>query len=198
MADARDGRAVDPIAESLYEVDASDPGSELVDRAGMPAEEVAQIGRLMKSLSELREAEQRVSDASQRYMRLSAQDMRAIHYLIVAGNRGAVITPGMLTAHLGISAASTTKLLNRLERGGHITRHVHPTDRRAFAIEVTAETEAAAMQSVGRQQAKRFNAAARLTPDERETVTRFLRDMTDELSLADADWAKGDERDSVH
>lgn len=197
MADARGERAADPIAESLYEVDASDPRGELVDRTGMPAEELAQIGRLMKSLSELREAEQLVSDASQRYMRLSTQDMRAIHYLIVAGNRGAVITPGMLTAHLGISAASTTKLLNRLERGGHITRQVHPTDRRAFAIEVTAATETAAMQTVGRQQAKRFNAAARLTPEERETVTRFLRDMTGELSLADVDWAGAAGEDPV-
>ncbi len=184
MADARGERAADPIAESLYEVDASDPRGELVDRTGMPAEELAQIGRLMKSLSELREAEQLVSDASQRYMRLSTQDMRAIHYLIVAGNRGAVITPGMLTAHLGISAASTTKLLNRLERGGHITRQV-------------PATETAAMQTVGRQQAKRFNAAARLTPEERETVTRFLRDMTGELSLADVDWAGAAGEDPV-
>lgn len=191
MAESRSRATGDPVSEHLYEVDSSDPRSELVDRSGLSSEEIAQVGRVMRALSELRDAEQRLSEASQQYMRLSTQDMRAIHYLIVAKNRGAVVTPGMLTAHLGGSAAATTKLLNRLERGGHLTRHVHPTDRRAFAIEVTAETETAAMQSVGRQQAKRFHAAARLSAEERETVIRFLREMTEDLSLDGVDWAEG-------
>ncbi len=192
MAESAPETAPDPIAENLYDVEFSDPRSELVDRAHLSAEDVAQIGRLMKALSALREAEQRVSDASQRYMRLSAQDMRALHYLIVARNRGLVATPGMIAAHLGISAASTTKLLNRLERGGHVARQVHPSDRRAFAIVVTAETEAAAMRTVGRQQSKRFRAAAHLTAGERETVIRFLTDMTQDLSLDGAEWASAD------
>ena len=191
MADARSQETGDSIAENLYEVGSNDPRSELVDRSGLSPDEVAQISQVMRGLSELRSAEQRLSDASQRYMKLSSQDMRAIHYLIVAKNRGAVITPGMLTAHLEISAASTTKLLNRLERGGHLTRHVHPSDRRAFAIEVTPGTETAAMQSVGRQQAKRFHAAARLSSVEREAVIRFLREMTEDLSLDGVDWAEG-------
>ena len=132
--------ARDAISESLYDVDASDPRSELVDRSGLPAADVAQIGRLMRAFSHLREVESAASEASQRYMKLSAQDMRAVHYLIVAQNQGELVTPGMLASHLRISAASTTKLLNRLEKGGHIVRQVHPTDRRAFAIEVTPET----------------------------------------------------------
>ncbi|KKI21737.1 MULTISPECIES: MarR family winged helix-turn-helix transcriptional regulator [unclassified Leucobacter] len=192
MPEAPGGGVPDPIAANLYEVDSSDPRSELVDRSGLSPEAVAQIGRLMGSLSALRDVEQRVSDASQKYMRLSAQDMRALHYLIVAKNRAELATPGMLAAHLGISAASTTKLLNRLERGGHVVRNVHPADRRAFAIEVTRETEVSAMQTVGRQQAKRFHAAARLTGEERETVIRFLDDMAAELSLDGADWAGGE------
>ena len=125
--------ARDAISESLYDVDASDPRSELVDRSGLPAADVAQIGRLMRAFSHLREVESAASEASQRYMKLSAQDMRAVHYLIVAQNQGELVTPGMLASHLRISAASTTKLLNRLEKGGHIVRQVHPTDRRGDA-----------------------------------------------------------------
>lgn len=68
-------------------------------------------------------------------------------------------------------------------------RQVHPVDRRAFAIEVTPDTEASAMQTVGRQQARRFHAAARLTAEEREVVIRFLKDMTQEISLSNAAWA---------
>lgn len=190
MADSGTSGGRDSISENLYEVDSSDPRSELIDRSALTPEHVAQIGRLMKALSALREAEQSVSEASQKYMKLSTQDMRALLYLIVAKNRGEVATPGMLATHLKISAASTTKLLNRLEKGGHIVRHVHPVDRRALAIEVTPETQASAMQSVGKQQARRFHAAARLTSNEREVVIRFLDDMTQEISITNADWAR--------
>lgn len=179
----------DSISRHLYEVDSSDPHSQLVDRSEIAPEHVAQIGRLMKSLSVLREAEEALSSASQKYMKLSQQDMRALHFLIVAKNRHETVTPGMLAAHLSISAASTTKLLNRLEKGGHIVRRVHETDRRAFAIEITPETETSAMQTVGQQQARRFYAAARLTSDEREVVIRFLDDMAQEIAITNAAWA---------
>lgn len=178
----------DPISASMYWLQSSDPDGELIDRSNMAPEDIAQIGELMQALSGLREAEQRMAEASERYMKLSTLDMRALHYLIVAKNRGLVVTPGMVAAHLDISAASTTKLLNRLEEGEHVIRQVHPEDRRAFSIEVTQETRTSAMQTVGRQHAKRFYAAARLTRDERETVIRFLTDMTKELALDDAGW----------
>ncbi|MFC5338446.1 MarR family winged helix-turn-helix transcriptional regulator [Leucobacter denitrificans] len=179
----------DPISGRLYEVDASDPKSELVDRAGLGTRDIAQIDTLMKALSALREEEQRISDASQRYMGLSALDMRALHYLIIAKNRDEVVTPSMIANYLEISAASTTKLLNRLEQGGHIVRHVHPVDRRAFAIEVTPESRAAAMQTVGSQHAQRFHSAARLSGDERDVVIRFLTEMTRDISMDKATWA---------
>lgn len=180
----------DPVAERLYEVDATDPLERLVDRSNVSSEDVVQIGRLMRALSDLRTAEERLSEASQQYMKLSQLDMRAIHYLIVAENRGTTVTPGMLAAHLEISAASTTKLLNRLEQGGHVTREVHQADRRAFVVRVTPATAEVAMETVGRQQAKRFHSAAALTGEQREVVIGFLQDMTQQLSLEDVAWAK--------
>lgn len=179
----------DPIAESLYDLEFGDPEGELFDRSGLSPAEVLQIGRLMRALVDLREADQAIMVASEKYMRLSAQDMRALQYLIVAKNRGEVVTPSMIAAHLKISPASTTKLLNRLERAGHVVRRLHPADRRAFAIEITPGTESAAKETVGRQHAKRLNAAVRLTQEERETVIRFLRDMVQEMSIENAEWA---------
>lgn len=174
---------------AIYDVEASDPRSTLVDRTGVAPEDLQQIALVMGALGELREAEQKLSRASRRYMQLNETDMRALHYLIVCANRHAIATPGGIAQHLAISTASTTKLLDRLEKGGHIVRSPHPTDRRALAITITDDTRHAAMQTVGRQQAKRFYAAARLTREERAVVIRFLQDMTQEIALPDEAWA---------
>ena len=178
---------------AIYDVEASDPRSALIDRTGVPPEDLRQIAVLMGALGSLREAEQRLSLASRRYMQLNETDMRALHYLIVCANRGLVATPSGIAHHLGVSTAATTKLLDRLERGGHIRRAPHPTDRRALAITITDETRNAAMETVGRQQAKRFYAAARLTPAERDIVIRFLTDMTEEITLRDESWLPKDD-----
>lgn len=189
MENRDSAETADRISENLYRVGMKAGRSDLVDVSDVPEAAMEEIAQLMNALARLREAETLLSEASRKYMKLSEQDMRALHYLIVAKRQGEIVTPGMIAAHLRISAASTTKLLNRLERDNHITRRLHPRDRRAFVIEVTPETEASAKQTVGRQQARRFYAAARLTSEERAAVTRFLTDMAEEISLTRADWA---------
>ncbi len=180
------------VPTNIYDVNAADPENRLVDRSSMAASDVNHIGELMAALGRLRTAEQQLFDASLKYMKLNQSDMRALHYLIVAANTHEIATPGAIASHLRISTASTTKLLDRLENAGHIIRQPHPTDRRALAITITPKTRQAAMETVGRQQAKRFNAAARLTATERDVVIRFLDDMTQEISLTDEPWAQPD------
>lgn len=177
------------LAERLYDVDTNDPDSVLVDRSQMSTQDQRQVTDVMNALARLREAETTLSEASQRYMKLGKTDMRALHFLIVARHTDAIATPSAIASHLGISTASTTKLLDRLEAAGHIVRSPHPSDRRALAITITDETREAAMRTVGRAQANRFNAAARLTPKERATVIRFLDDMTGELVVGSEGWA---------
>lgn len=162
------------IADAMHDPRVTDRDEELVLRADMTEEQVSQVVRVMESLRGWHEAAQRMSEASERYMKLNHTDMRAIRFLIAAHNQGAVATPGALAAYLGISSAATTKLLDRLERGGHLTRAPHPTDRRALALAVTEHTRRDARETVGRQHARRFAAAAALTSDEREVVIRFL------------------------
>jgi len=173
---------------SLYHVASNDARAELIDVSGVDAKSMAEINAIMGALGRLRETERLLMDESQRFMKLGETDMRALHFLMVSENRGVLVTPGALAAQIGISAASTTKLLDRLERGGHVVRHPHPSDRRALTLTVTPETRRAATMSVGRQQARRFYAAARLTSAEREAVARFLDDMAHELLEGSREW----------
>lgn len=189
--------APDLVSEALYHLATSDPDGRLIDRSGVSEEDVQQIGELMTALARLRDAERALNDASLEYMKLNRNDMRALHYLIASTNRGKVATPGAIAAHLGISTASTTKLLDRLAAGGHITREPHPTDRRALAIAITPATHEAALHTVGRQQSKRFHAAARLTRPERHAVIRFLNDMTNEITAGTERWARENAREKT-
>ncbi len=178
-------------AKSLYRVESSDPDSQLIDRSALSDADIAQINRMMVAMGNLREAEDQLTDASTRYMKLNKTDMRALHFLIVCQHRDQLATPGDIATHLGITTASTTKLLDRLEKGGHITREPHPSDRRALVVRVTPETHRSAMNTVGRQQAKRFEVAAARTPDEREVIISFLEDTSAELSTTGQEWASG-------
>ncbi|WP_232331533.1 MarR family winged helix-turn-helix transcriptional regulator [Agromyces laixinhei] len=162
------------IESSMLDPRVIDHDEQLVSREGLDDADVDQIVRVMQSLRAWHETDRRMAEASRRYMKLNATDMRALRFLIAARNQSKVVKPGQLAEYLGISTASTTKLLDRLERGGHLVRAPHPTDRRALVISVTDTTRIVARESVGRTHARRFAVAAALTPHERDVVIRFL------------------------
>ena len=182
-APGTDGRDQAPEPPPLFSIDASDPHHELVDRRGLNTQDIAQIDALMAALAQLRRAEQALTDASLRHMRLGQTDLRALHFLIVCENTGTLATPGAIAQTLGISSASTTKLLDRLEAAGHVRRSRHPSDRRALVITIAPATRAEAMRTVGVTQARRVDAARGLLPAEREVVTGFLRRMAELIAV---------------
>ena len=141
----------------------------------------------MAEMGRLRAVERNISRASQRYMQLNETDMRAIRYLIAAKHTATTVTPSLLAKHLAISTASMTKMIDRLEKAGHVTRTAHHSDRRSLVLTVTAETHLAAREQVGRHHAARFGAAARLTTAEREVVIRFLAETSHDLESSIGD-----------
>ena len=166
------------IAMRLHDPRIVDVRGRLVDISGISEDELGQIVRVMDAMFRWREAEQRVSRASHRYMRLGETDMKALRLAIIMADRGEHVTARDIAKHLGISSAATTKLLDRLEAGGHIRRNRHPSDRRALAIVVTPETRSAAELTVGREHARRFRVAAGMDPADRDVVIRFLDAMS--------------------
>lgn len=183
--DGRDQTAAPP---PLFSIDSSDPRGELIDRHGLSERDITQIDALMAALAGLRATEQELTDASLQYMQLGPTDMRALHFLIVCENTGTLATPGAIAQALGISSASTTKLLDRLEGAGHLRRARHPRDRRALVISIEPSTRSEAMRTVGATQARRVEAARRLRPAEREIVTGFLQDMAARISADGVEW----------
>ncbi|SDM38322.1 MarR family winged helix-turn-helix transcriptional regulator [Microbacterium azadirachtae] len=165
----------DRLGRAMIDPRVIDPRRELVPRTDLSDTEVDEIVELMAALRAWHGAAARMSEASRQYMKLNENDMRALRFMIAAENAGEIATARAVADHLRISSAATTKMLDRLERGGHVVRRPHPVDRRAIALSVTPETRQAARESVGRVHARRFEVAAGLSSAERSIVTRFLR-----------------------
>ena len=160
--------------------------SDLIDRAEMSDADLDQCVRVMEALREWQEAARALSEASKRYMKLNESDMRAIRMLIRAQQQQQIVTPKDIAREVGISSASTTKLVDRLFADGHLIRVPHPSDRRTTCIEVTEHTRRSAHETIGRQHARRFTAAASMSPKDRDAVIRFLG------ALVEADTPQGD------
>lgn len=151
---------------------------DLVDVEGLSEAEIAQAFDVMESLGRWQDAARALAEASARYMRLNETDMRAIRMIMRAQRRGEIVTPKDIAREVGISSASTTKLVDRLVDGGHLVRSAHPSDRRTTSISVTESTRRSARDTVGRQHARRFAVAAAMSPDQRAAVIRFFEEMT--------------------
>jgi DNA-binding MarR family transcriptional regulator len=110
---------------------------------------------------------------------MSDNELRLAQYVLQAHRQGREVKPTEIARHLGISSASTTALLDRLERGGALQRLSHPTDRRSILIAPTDEVEArlsATVEEYGRRLAQ---LSAQLSDQDRAAVERFLGALAD-------------------
>ena len=103
-----------------------DAGGELLDVGGMDQNRIDEALEVLRALKAWHQAERRTNQASQRYMKLGENDMRALRWAIVAQRNALPVTPTRLAQHLEISTASVTKMLDRLEGAGHIRRTPPP------------------------------------------------------------------------
>lgn len=179
------GEPIDSSADDLVHA-AKETG--LLEIEGVAQEEAAEIASVTNALARLREAERSLTESARSALQVSAQEFRALQFIVIAHQGGRLVSPSMLSDHLGVSAASVTKLLNKLEAGQHVTRLLHPHDRRAIQIVVSPQAQALVQRSVGRQQARRFHAAAQLSSSERVVVARFLNDITHHIQADQAKW----------
>lgn len=162
-----------------YDVSAS-----LASEYGLSDDDVEEVIDLFDALRGWHSASEAQSEASRRYMQLSENDMRAIRFIMATTRERRIVTSTMLAEHLGITGPSVTKMLDRLERGGHIRRQPHPTDRRALSLVVTEATQQTANATVGRYHLRRFAVGCEMSSADRRVVTTFLRRLA-ELPVLD-------------
>lgn len=114
-------------------------------------------------------------------MDMNVSDLQALQFVIAAEGQAALATPRALSQYLGISSASTTKLLDRLTASGHLERHPHPTDRRALVLTCTAHAHDEIHARLARMHARMREIAEAVPVESRKAVVDFLTAMADQL-----------------
>ena len=132
---------------------------------------------VLDALRDYRAAELAMRRRTRSAMRMGETDLLAIRFLLKAQTDGREVSPKDLSAHLGISSASTTVLIDRLVRSGHVERRPHPRDRRALVIAPTVDSDDEVRATLGDLHVRMIAAAESLSPDEAATVLRFLERM---------------------
>jgi DNA-binding MarR family transcriptional regulator len=91
------------------------------------------------------------------------------------------LTAGELAAELELSSGATTRLVDRLERVGHLAREVDPEDARRRLVSVTPTARATAGAYFGQLGDRVDEVFATFDADEQAVITRFLDALVTEM-----------------
>jgi DNA-binding MarR family transcriptional regulator len=140
---------------------------------------------VLNALRRYRQSETAMRRRTRESMKMGETDLLALQFLLRRSKEGVPIGPRDLSTYLQISSASTTVLIDRLVRSGHVERQPHPSDRRALLLVPTVATDDEVRQTLGRMHSRMLAAAESLRPDELQTIIRFLDSMRDAVDAVD-------------
>ena len=136
---------------------------------------------VLKSLRDYRAAETTVRRSTRDSMGMGETDILALRYLLRAQASGKATVPKDLSQFLGITSASTTSLIDRLVKSGHVRREAHPTDRRSVVVVPTVDSDKEVRVTLGAMHRRMMAVAEGLSADDAHVVIDFLQRMTDAL-----------------
>ncbi len=105
---------------------------------------------------------------------LHATDVQALSALAMAGGH---LGAGELSRALELSSGATTRLIDRLERVGHVARSTDPDDRRRRVVAITTSAQTTAGEYFGSLAATIERVLEPYDPAEREVLRRFLHEV---------------------
>lgn len=114
-------------------------------------------------------------------MDMNTTDLTALRYVIAYELTEDPITPRALAAHLQISGASTTKLLDRLTASGHLQRARHPRDGRSRIVVATDHAHSQVRERLTPMHERMLEIAGEVPTESRRAVSDFLRAMARQL-----------------
>ena len=139
---------------------------------------------VLNMLRRYRAAETAMRARTRASMGMNESDLLALRFLLREQRAGRLVRPIDIARTLDISTASTTTLIDRLEKGGHARREPHPTDRRAGVVVPTVHSDDEVKSTLGAMHRRMLALVDELSDKERAVITRFLAGMTSAIEEA--------------
>ncbi|WP_312678019.1 MarR family transcriptional regulator [Microbacterium sp.] len=149
-------------------------------------EDDARSTSVMEAMRSYRAAEVAMRRRTQQAMDMGENELLVLRFLARARLRGESVTPIALSRYLGITSASTTALLDRLERSGHVSRGPNPTDRRSVLVTLSEKSDDEIRHTLSAMHERMMAIVRGMDPDQRATVIGFLDAMREAVDQIDA------------
>lgn len=158
---AESASALGTIRSMQHEVDGTDGGF-----PKQPHETTSLVRQLLVASAEFRRA---LADV----LSVNDTDLAAMEHLIQRGPSA----PTELAAHLGVSSATVTVVVDRLVRAGHVTRRRHATDRRSLVVVPNEQSVAKAVAVIGALATDVDRMLDTFSPADQATISSYLRQV---------------------
>lgn len=137
--------------------------------------------RASRAMERLRLAEASLSRRRQTQCGPSENARAAMRLILERADAGEAVTPRAVAAHLGVTPAAVTGILDKLHAGGMIAFEQHPEDRRSkLIVPFDRSVDADDLDPLT---ARVRDAAGDLDPDVAAAVAEFLEKIVDSVDL---------------
>lgn len=135
-----------------------------------PANRGESVRRIQVGLRRLAQGLHRVNDAVGSQIELLPGDLAALDVI----DREGPVSPRRVTELTGIHPATLTGILDRLERGGWVTRRPDPDDRRRISLQAVSDRGAEMFRLYAPMNKALAALCADYSPDELAAIVDFL------------------------
>lgn len=140
---------------------------------------------VLNALRQYRSAESASQRRAREALGIGENALLALRALVDAESAGRTVNSKDLAEELDITPASTSALVDRLVRSGHVERHADPNDRRGVILTATGRSMRQVLQVIDHLDSRAFEAAEHLSSEDMAVVVSFLAEMTRVVDHAD-------------
>lgn len=141
---------------------------------------------LLQAFRLYRAAEVAMRRRTREAMSMGENDLLVLRYLLRAQQRGERVSPGELARYLGVSTASMTAMVDRLEKSGHVRRERHEKDRRSIWVVPTVDSDEEVRRTLGDMHERMMDAVVDMSAEEMRTVMDCLGRLQAAVDQVDA------------
>ncbi|MGN7190302.1 MULTISPECIES: MarR family winged helix-turn-helix transcriptional regulator [unclassified Curtobacterium] len=132
---------------------------------------------VLNALRRYRSAESAAQRRAREALGIGENALLALRVLLDAEAAGRAVNAKELADRLDITPASTSALVDRLVRSGHVERHADPHDRRGVLLTATGGSMRQVLQVIDELDNRAIEVAEHLPPSDMAVVVGFLEQM---------------------